>query len=234
MEINDINRRSRVPVRGLLIGTVVLMLCALIAIPMFYYNAGIRGEEFSPQLFQKREFTYRRLPGTKIRLGKTKLTPGISPCGTDILTHLSLATKVEWHVSTIQQASITQELGPKILIDHLTSVNADGVQVWDAWSFRNSAQAAVLWPIVQEAAIHELYTCVPDLLRNADSGLEIKKFKRNLHLVCIQSAMAKLMTFSATKDADLGRDLRTWTLSLIDDFSDDSEFREFKLALSNL
>ncbi len=234
MEINDMNRRRRVPVRGLLIGTVIFILCGLMAIPMFIFNAGIQGQEFSPQLFQKREFTYRRFPGTKIRLGKTKLTPGISPCSTNILSHLSLKDKVDWHVSTVQQGSLTKELGPKILIDHLTSTNADGAQVWDAWSFKNSVHAAVLWPIVQQAAIFELYSCVPDLLRSADSELETRKFKKNLYLVCIQSAIERLKTLSASQDATTRRELRRWAQSLVEEFAADPEFQDANAELASL
>ena len=227
------NRHSRVPVRGSLVGTVILILCALIAIPMFLSNAGISGKEFSPQLFQQREFNYRRIPGTKIRLSKTKLSPGISPCSTSILTHLASSTRVDWHVSTVQQGSISQELGPKILIDNLYSTNADGAQVWDAWSSKNSAHAAVLWPIVQQVAIHDLYACVPELLRNADSGLEITKFKRILSLVCIQSARLKLKSFSAANDAGPGGELHSWAQSLAAEFAADPEFQQASEELSN-
>ena len=228
------NRHNRFPVRGSLVATLILMLCMLVAIPMFFFNAGIRGSEFSPQLFQQREFNYRRIPGTKIRLGKTKLSPGISPCSTFILTHLVAGTRVDWHVSTVQQGSISQELGPKILVDYLSSTDGDGAQVWDAWSSKNSAHAAVLWPIVQQVAIHDLYLCVPDLLRNADRGLDISKFKKTLTLICIESARLKLKSFSAVKDRDRRNELRIWAQSLAAEYADDPEFQQASMELSDL
>jgi len=228
----DINRSSSVPVRGLLIGTVILILIALFSIPIFFANAAIRGQEFSPHLFQNREFTYRRLPGTKIRISKTSLSPGISPCSTSVLTHLAPGNRTDWHVAEIQQGATLQELGPKILIDYLKATDANGAQVWDAWSFRNPAHAAVLWPIVQQVAIHDLYFCVPDLFRCASHGFDITKMKRELLVICLKSARTKLLEFTEKNDSQSISELRNWTTSLVKEVDDEPILHELLLELT--
>ena len=226
------NNHRIIPVRGLTIGVILVLLVALFAIPMLISNTSISGEEFSPQLFQKREFAYRRFPGTKIRISKTTLSPASSPCSKSILTHLSSGVQTDWHVSTVQQGGYFQELGPKILIDYLQSTNADGSNIWDAWSFQNPTLAAVLWPIVQEVAFRELYFCIPDLLRNADSQLDAITLKKRLLFVCTQAAKEKLMSLVETGDTLTEDQLRSWALSLTSDFRNDPEFQELRLELS--
>ena len=226
------NNHRIVPVRGLMIGLIAVLLVALFAIPMLISSTSISGEEFSPQLFQKREFAYRRFPGTKIRISSTSLSPASSPCSKSILTHLSSGEKSDWHVSTVQQGGNFHELGPKILTDYLQSTNADGSNVWDAWSFQNPTVAAVLWPIVQEVAVLELYFCIPDLLRNTDSQLDANTLKKRLVVVCIEAAKEKLKSLAETKEFRSEIELRIWALSITSDFDSDPEFQELRTELS--
>lgn len=226
------NNHRNVPVRGLTIGVILVLLIALFAIPILISNTSISGEEFSPQLFQKREFAYRRFPGTKIRISRTKLSTASSPCSKSILTHLSSGVQIDWHVSKVQQGGNFQELGPKILIDYLQFTNADGSNIWDAWSFQNPTLAAVLWPIVQEAALRELYFCIPDLLRNADSQLDPNTLKKRLVIVCSRAAKEKLKSLVETKESLSEAELRSWALSLTSDFGTDPEFQELRSELS--
>ncbi|WP_204469927.1 hypothetical protein, partial [Bifidobacterium pullorum] len=136
--------------RKILIGLICLLLFGIIGSFYFLSGANINGEEFCPQLFQKRDFSYQRIPGTKIRISKTSLSPSVSPCSKNILTHLTASNQTDWHVSTVQSGVISNTLGPKILISYLQSTNADGSSVWDKWSFDHPRYAAILWPIVQE------------------------------------------------------------------------------------
>lgn len=226
------NNHRIIPVRALAIGMILVILVALFAIPMLISNASISGEEFCPQLFQKREFAYRRFPGTKIRISNTTLSPASSPCSKSILTHLSSGVQTDWHVSSVRQGGNFQELGPKILIDYLQSTNADGSNIWDAWSFQNPTLAAILWPIVQEVAFRELYFCIPDLMRNAGSHLDASILKKRLLIVCTQAAKEKLLSLGETSDTLAEDELRSWALSLTSDFRNDPEFQELRSELS--
>lgn len=226
------NSQRSLPVRGLTIGVIFFCLTALFAIPMLISSSSVSGEEFCPQLFQKREFSYRRLPGTRIRISKTTLSPASSPCSKNILTYLATGLQTDWHVSTVQHGGAFQELGPKILINYLQSTNADGANVWDAWSFKNPSHAAILWPIVQEVASQDLYFCVPELLRIADNQSDAHNLKRTLLIVCTRAAQAKLKSFAEMKETKLEIELRSWALSLSSDFGTDRELQELRLQIS--
>ena len=195
-------------------------------------NMWIRGEEFCPQLFQKRSFHYWRLPGTKLRIGSTTLSPAVSPCNKSILQTLASSGVSEWHVSKVGYGSVARDLSPQILIDYLDAKDANGAKVWDAWSFRNSQQAAVLWPIVQQVALQEMYHCVPDLLRTSNSDLDFKTLDKNLRMVCLQAAQSKLKALQEAKNADGEKELRRWILELTDDYQEYLEFAKGREAFA--
>ena len=224
----------RFPIRGLIITLVLLLLCGLFAIPMYLSNMIISGVEFCPQLFQKRDFSYYRFPGTKIRFGSTTLSPAASPSSTFVLTHLAVNRPVEWQVSQVSQSTVSFELGPKILLDYLTSVNADGANTWDEWSFKKPAQAKILWPIVQEAAERNLYYCVPELLRIANSDDDLIVLNRKLRMVCFKAAIAKWKSLTDKKDSQTKIEIQEWALSLIDEFSDEIDFQAKKREFNSI
>jgi len=224
---------KKVPVRGILIGTIVLILCILFGFPFFIANMSIGGQEFCPQLFQKRDFSYWRLPGTKIRVGSTTLSPAVSPCSKFILQTLVSGVRTDWHVATLRYGTVNRELGPKILIGYLEAKDADGANAWDAWSFKNPQQAAVLWPIVQEVAIHEMYHCVPELLRSAESAIDVNEFDKSLRMACLVAAQTSLMALRESKDSDREKILCRWILELTDDHKEDVEFAKIREALAD-
>lgn len=224
---------KKVPVRGILIGTIVLILCLLFGTPIFFANMSIGGQEFCPQLFQKRDFHYWRLPGTKIRIGSTTLTPAVSPCSKFILQTLASGVTTDWHLATLRYGTVNRELGPKILIGYLEAKDADGANAWDAWSFKNPRQAAVLWPIVQQVAIHEMYHCVPELLRNAKSEIGVNEFDKSLRMICLEAAQAKRKAIRESKDSDREKILCRWVLELTDDHQDDLEFAKIRAAFAD-
>ena len=225
--MTDINPR-KTPVRGILIGTIVLVLFVLFGAPFFVSKMWIHGEEFCPQLFQKRTFHYWRVPGTKFRIGSTTLTTAVSPCSKSILQTLVSGGATDWQVSKVGYGSAVRDLGPQILIDYLDAKDANGANVWDAWSFRNSKQAAVLWPIVQQAAVQEMYHCVPDLLRITYSESDVNRVDKNLRMACLQAAQAKLKALQESKNAEREKELRRWVLELSDDYQEDLEFAKIR------
>ncbi|HUP81482.1 MAG TPA: hypothetical protein VM260_23225 [Pirellula sp.] len=111
-------------------------------------------------------------------------------------------------------------------------MNANGANVWDDWSFRNPALAAILWPIVQEVAVKDLYFCVPDLLRNADNHLDAQNLRRTLLIICTQAAQAKLKALAETNETKLESELRSWALALSSEFRTDPDLQRLRSQLS--
>jgi len=224
-------KQARLPVRVLIMTTLGVLVILFLVLPSFYSSTFIVGEEFCPQLFQTREFRYQRFPGTSIRISQTALSIGRSPCSKPVLTNLAIGPTT-WQVAKVQHGLSSQSLGPQILIDQLRSTNADGANFWDAWSFKNPQKASVLWPVVQGAALQELYFCVPDLLRAATEEMENESLRKRLTQICLQAAKLKLQNLLQMQNVNAESDLRNWALRLCKDFSDDPDFTELTVEFS--
>lgn len=226
-------KQSRFPIRGALICLGVAGLLLLFGLPYFAMSIAIHGEEFCPQLFQKRDFSYSRIPGSNFRISSTTLSPAVSPCSKAVLQHLPTSSQTDWQVSTVQQGSFSKEFGPKILIDQLQANNADGLNLWDAWSFRNPKHAALLWPLVQQVALKEMYFCIPDLLQNSNPTLDLETFEKNLKKICLKAAQTKIRTLTGPKDAANAVQLREWCQQLVSNYRDDPEMKELGAQVTN-
>jgi len=187
-----------------------------IALLYSFQSVMVSGKEFSPQTFQTRSFSYWRIPGTKIRISGTSLSTAISPSGTPLLKHLPTnGVPVQWQVCQAAQGNARREDGPSILVSFLESLDADGAKTWDAWSFRNPQLAAVLWPIVQQVAYHQLYFCLPELLRLADGHSDQDSLENSLNRVCNQACEARLKLLDANSNQkEAAAELRIWQSSL--------------------
>lgn len=226
-------KQTRIPVFGWLIAIGVIGFVVLMVLPYFVSSMVIHGEEFCPQLFQKRGFSYWRIPGTKFRVSRTTLTPGVSPSSKDILQHLPASSQIDWHLSSAHQGVYSKEFGPKILIDFLQCNNADGVNLWDAWSFRNPTKAKLLWPLVQQVAVKEMYFCIPELLGISDATSDLNEFDKNLRKICLRAAKVKLKTLTGATNTANALQLRNWGQQLTGDFGEDKEIQELAAELKN-
>jgi hypothetical protein len=212
-----------------IIGGLVLFL---IGFSYFWSNLTLAGEEFSPELFQVRAFSYWRLPGTKMRLSATKIGVSSSPCTKHILNHLKpISTGVTWQVITASQGNAKDQLAPGILTKYLYQKNPNGDSYWDDWSFHHPKQAAILWPVVQQAAMRELYVCVPDLFRTAEAGGEegIADNPLNVALkrICLRAASMKQHTFGASSDATTSSSaLSQWARDFAGDVLEDPDIQD--------
>ena len=217
-----------------IISTLVLFL---IGFSYFWSNLTLAGEEFSPELFQVRAFSYWRLPGTKIRLSATKIGVSSSPCTKHILNHLKpIPSGLTWQVITASQGNAKDQLPPGILTKYLYQKNPNGDSYWDDWSFRHPKRAAILWPVVQQAALKELYVCVPDLLRTAEAvgeaGIEDNQLNVALKRICLQAALMKQQAFASSSDVtNSASSIGQWARDFAGDVLEDPEIKD---AISNL
>lgn len=203
-----------------IIGSLVLFL---IGFSYFWSNLTLAGEEFSPELFQVRAFSYWRLPGTKLRLSATKIGVASSPCTKHILNHLKpVPTGITWQVITASQGNASDQLPPSVLTKYLYQKNPNGDSYWDDWSFHHPKQAAIIWPIVQQAAMRELYVCVPDLLRAAEAGGEDNQLNVALKRICLQAALVKQQAgMSPSADTTSSNSLGQWARDFAGDVLED-------------
>ena len=174
-----------------------------------------------------------RIPGTKIRLTQTTLDVAISPSSKYILNHLKATNAVPtWHICEAHVAMTSEVRGSQILLNYLNMKNADGNSIWDEWSFRNPKGAAILWPIVQEAALQELYQCVPDLLRTAADRVDMSDLNRTLKIVCLKAALLQSKVLREKKETENADALASWADILSSDISDEPDVIQLMSDLS--
>ncbi len=164
----------------------------LVAVGILSNWASISGIEFSPNTFQTRSFAYSRIPGTQMRLSKTKLGTPSSPTSTDVLKHLpTLNRPQEWHVATITSWG-SERHAANVLLEAFRQRDASGLDVWGQWSTKNPNAAAIFWPLVQQVALRQLYSCIPDLLEIAESTTDSTSLERNVLEAIAKTVVARL------------------------------------------
>lgn len=217
----------RVSKQRMVVILVVGFVIAMIGGFYLVWNSSLSGREFSPDLFQQRAFRYWTIPGTRVRLTATSLGTPSSPCTKSILNHLRKSTQpVEWQVLQANRGNDSEIYAPDILFDYLSFKNADGHSYWDDWSFRNPNLAAVLWPVVQQAAMLELYFCVPELMRTAESVERQAEQKKQLKRICLEAALKRSWESSESSSSSTPVPLRDWAIEFAGDLNDDVEIKE--------
>lgn len=145
--------------------TILIVVTGLLSACIYLFvGTQIIGKEFSPQTFQVRTFTYRRLPGTTFRLSATKLTNPASLVDKPVLQHLTAPTSnPRWDIIDVSEGAAFEERPPAILYKLLEARGANSDRHWNEWSAAHPELAKVFWPIIQKQALEKRYPIVPEL-----------------------------------------------------------------------
>ncbi|HEU0069641.1 MAG TPA: hypothetical protein VFQ26_10365 [Nitrospiraceae bacterium] len=144
------------------------------------------GEEFSPDDFTRRTFTYYELPILGLQV-----TPIWHADSTNDLEKYLLNDKLIIAAKSQPQRwdLVTGHKGPRretrgdalILCQYLDAVDKDGKNVWQTWSEQHTESAKILWPTIGKIARQQLYSFTPDLFRLAQSETATAEFKTVLN-----------------------------------------------------
>jgi hypothetical protein len=166
--------------RILISGLVILIFVAPIAILIVMGMSAFFGEEFSPDDFSRRSFSYVQVPYLKLTIiGKSyeDTTPALE----QVMVSDGLIPSVKkipktWHL--IQDSGSTVDGYPsfecdaRILVDYLDLVDTEGNSCWESWNQEYPESAKIFWPLVAEMARDEMYLAIPGIMRLA---LEIER-----------------------------------------------------------
>jgi len=207
------------------IGSILGILGLMVAGVMFISSTTVSGEEFSPDFFQTRDFSFYRFPGTSWNFSSTSLGTSKSPSSNPVLNHLktSGASSAPWQVVKVRQGSISETRGPAILIEYLEQRNADGNNFWDAWSSVHPKLAIVLWPKVQEAARRDLYECMPELFQIAQSGIDSDNLAKLATKEILKIAVLRTRVNPALPSDATQVDWGSWSKDFAKDYAEDVE-----------
>jgi hypothetical protein len=154
-------------------------LCTIPALVLLayltFYLGYIQGQEFSPDTFHRREFSYYELPVFGLQvwpISRADCTGPLERFLEDkklIAAKADKAVEVRWDLVFSQRGVGTSSRrlahsDAQILCYYLDAEDAAGTSVWLKWSEDHGEQARVLWPAVARIARQQLYLFAPDLM----------------------------------------------------------------------
>ncbi len=186
--MSEIKPRKRILLKALLILVITLPVVALVLFVM-----GMTfGEEFSPDDFSRRSFSYIRIPffqWTVVGKQYEDTTPGLEQTMlTDgLITPVKNKRKV-WHLSEdtagTMEGYLTYDCDARFLTEYLDLLDSNSSSYWDSWNAKYPNTAKAFWPVVADLARHEMYLAVPDVMRHAmsvESDADPKQFETRLN-----------------------------------------------------
>lgn len=157
------------------IALVSLVLITPIVLLVIFGMGQTSGEEFSPDDFSRRSFSYNRVPYFEWTLiGKQYID--VTPTLEQMLVDEGLITTTKnnpqvWHLYRDSGTSFGEVKSPdcdaNLLISYLDLLTPEGELLWELWNKKYPESAKVFWPIVAELARDEMYLAMPDIMRLA-------------------------------------------------------------------
>jgi hypothetical protein len=193
--------------------------------------SGLRyeGIEFSPYSFQTRAFVYQLPVFSRFGKGVTTIDVGSPIASSDIMQYLSTPTQTpvalaRWDlVQTGGTASASPYLGEAAtLVNSIKNITFSANQMnWEGWSADHPSLAAILWPAVQQIAIHHAYFVIPELLAEIErGGPQESKIREKIEKFSISGAILQSERLIAMKDWENAVATIRWGLSFGDNEDD--------------
>ena len=179
----------------------------------------VSGSEFSPQTFCRRSFYYSRLPVYRLQLGRTEVNSltGNLACSTLITSNITGAIpgKTRWDLIEYSvSGQPTAEGDAAILMKYLDAQDDEGNAIWETWTKDNSALAKILWPVVQQLAIHRCYFAIPEIMQFARTKPTTSELSSLIAKVSQESAAVRAQAFLDADDPQSAQALVDWAISL--------------------
>ena len=158
---------------------------ALTAFVLTVTFGAVRGTEFSPQLFERRSYSFYELPLTGIQVRGIRRKDETQAAELFItsnkyITLPAAGVREDWHIITGLRGTRQSKGDAGILMQYLDAKDGDDYHYWVKWSEEHPKLAAVLWPAVQKLGERELYIFVPDLFDLARSIEDPIKLRQEL------------------------------------------------------
>ena len=154
----------------------VLLLFVVVAYATLFFGS-VRGEEFSPQTFRRRGFSYLEFP-----LIRLQITPVSHADETGDLEKYLVAQKLlpkskagdtNWDLVYAAQGTTAAAHGDaRILCRYLDTVDDANDLAWLKWSKDHGEMAKLLWPVIAKLARADLYSFIPDVFVVARSAAD--------------------------------------------------------------
>lgn len=142
----------------------------------------VEGEEFSPQNFERRQYSFYCVPFTRWQISptfRTSIASSLeSKLRTDRLVNTAPQGAATWDLMRVG-GSLGQQTAAAGLLGDFLDAGMLGY-TWEEWTDKNPARAKVFWPAIQEVAELGAYELVPDLFDFASSHANDATFAAEL------------------------------------------------------
>jgi len=176
-------RRGRPQVAAVLASVVGVLLFLLTFVFLFGWASG---EEFSPQTFTSRSYSYLRIPMSHIQIWRLREHPVKYEVATYLRTNKYIpsapgATQ-RWDLVRCSSPTMLDQPAPAaILVTYLVAYDSNShVYFWKKWTRDHKKLAAPLWSVVARVARENHYSLLPPLFDAALVASDPKVFARQL------------------------------------------------------
>jgi hypothetical protein len=171
------------------------MLCIVPALAFLayltFYLGCVQGQEFSPDTFQRRSFSFYEVPLFGLQVSPISRDFITGSCETYLIDQKLIvpdpktASGPRWDLVFANRGfGATERLSAyseaKILCYYLDAQDKKGISIWRGWSEKHPAQARILWPAIANLARQHLYLFTPDLMRLAEANLSPEELKSQI------------------------------------------------------
>ena len=205
------NRRGRLRIGIWLLVAALVLVIGGFALAIY---GQVRGEEFSPQRFTMRKFSYVQIPFLRIQVWPVNVSK-IVGAEDQLANHIRRSTRNNGPMNQVRNAPIRwdivsmHEVGSKpyrgdasILVNYLKQPGAQGMESWLDWSKAHPKLAGILWGMVANLANEDLYPIIPEVLEAA-RRLDASTFEKQLQQIVAKECQAFAKAY--TEDGDTQR-----------------------------
>ena len=217
--------------------TLIVVLVLLLAIPplgLILFSIGqMFGEEFSPDDFSSRSFSYNHIPWLNMTIAGIEYEDSTSVLAQELRRDGWIPTTnhspQRWHLaSDLHQPESSRDYDARFLLDFLKLPN-----VWSTFNQEHPDKAKVFWPAVAHLARNEMYVYVPSVMQLGLSHGEysLEAFTNELNRLVAKAYVARARIAADAKDWTSVADDTKWALDFLA-LPDGTELGD--LALKNL
>ena len=151
----------------------MLGLLAAIIFSMYLWVGGqVWGEEFSPDDFTRRRFSYNVMPIFGVTIRGVQHYPSTSVFEQTLVADGWIQTRTTnpqtWHlVNDSVSDNDSSDFDADILVGLLNEKDSEGDEIWSQWTDKYPKHAKIFWPAIARLARNDLYWAVPDLMNVA-------------------------------------------------------------------
>src|SRR5262245_17880682 len=175
-----------------LLGALATTLLVFIATVTF---GAVHGTEFCPQTFERRSYSYYELPIIRIQVTGERHEDLTGDTEKSVTANKFITPpasgKQDWHVLIGSRGTrVRRPRESHILMECPDATDSQNDDRWLDWCNGHKPLAQVLWPAVQQLALHDLYVYIPDLFDLAKTIDDPVKLKQELDRVLAERIKA--------------------------------------------